>query len=417
MTERQKLCFVIMGFGKKPDFASGRTLDLDATYDAIIEPAVEEQGLRCIRGDKVLRSGVIDRAMYEMLLRADLVIADISTANVNAVYELGVRHALRPNSTIIMKEQDGKLYFDLDHVRTFHYEHLGPDIGVREATRAKRELGKLIAEVIAAGEPDSPVYTFLPKLRQPSMSDEDFADVINEAEAAQERLVTHVKAGETAMKESRHADAVAAFKAAHAMKPGDPFVVQQLALATYKSEKPSKITALVEALQIISTLSPSTSNDPETLGIAGALHKRMYQVTSDEGQLDLAIHHYRRGFEIRRDYYNGENLAACFDLRAGVQRDPAEAQYDRMSARKVREAIIEILTEAQAEPSFEERSDRRWVYATLANCSYALGRREEGDRFEALFRAENPAIREIETYEEGKARLGGEPAVESQVRS
>ena len=407
MTEHRKLCFVIMGFGKKTDFASGRTLDLDATYDAIIEPAVEGQGLRCIRGDKVLRSGVIDREMYEMLLRADLVIADISTANVNAIYELGVRHALRPNSTIIMKEQDGRLYLDLDHVRTFLYEHLGPDIGAREATRARTELGKLVAKVIAAGETDSPVYTFLPKLRRPMMSDEDFADVVRDAEAAQDLLATHVKAGEVAMKKGHYAAAVTAFKAADGMKPGDPFVVQQLALATYKSEEPSKIEALEEALLIIRALSPSTSNDPETLGITGAMHKRLWRAKNDKAHLDLAIHHYRRGFEIRRDYYNGENLAFCYDWRAEVQTDPDEAQYDRMSARKVREAILVILAEAQADPSFDERSDKRWIYATLANCSYALGKREDGDRFDALFYREKPVAWEIETYEEGKAQLGG----------
>jgi tetratricopeptide (TPR) repeat protein len=353
------------------------------------------------------RSGVIDGAIYEMLFRADLVIADISTANVNAVYELGVRHALRPNSTIIMKEMDGKLYFDLDHVQTFHYEHLGPDIGAREATRASRELGKLIAEVIAAGKPDSPVYMFLPKLRRPSMSDEDFADVINEAEAAQDRLVTHVKAGETAMKENRYGDAVTAFKAADAMKPGDPFIIQQLALAAYKAEKPSTIAALNEALRIIAALSPSTTNDPETLGITGAMHKRLWRVTNDKMQLDLAIDHYRRGFEIRRDYYNGENLAICYDWRAEVQTDPAEALYDRMSARKVREAIVKNLAEVQADSSFNERSDKRWIYATLANCSYALGKREDGDRFNALFYREKPAVWEIETYEEGKPQPGG----------
>jgi hypothetical protein len=28
-----------MGFGKKTDYESGRTLDLDATYEAIINPA------------------------------------------------------------------------------------------------------------------------------------------------------------------------------------------------------------------------------------------------------------------------------------------------------------------------------------------------------------------------------------------
>src|ERR1700737_750043 len=158
-----------MGFGKKTDYESGKTLDLDATYEAIIQPAVKDQGLRCIRADEIMHSGMIDSEMYEMLLRADLVIADISTGNVNAVYELGVRHALRPNSTIIMKEAEGRLYFDLNHVSTFQYEHLGKDIGAREAERASRELRSLIAEVLTAQKPDSPVYTYLPKLQQPRL--------------------------------------------------------------------------------------------------------------------------------------------------------------------------------------------------------------------------------------------------------
>ena len=119
MTEGCPFCFVVMGFGVKTDYETGRTLDLDAAYEAIIEPAVTDAGLRCIRADEFVHSGVIDRRMYEALYRADLVVADISAGNVNAVYELGVRHALRPYSTIVMKERDGRLHFDLDHVVTF----------------------------------------------------------------------------------------------------------------------------------------------------------------------------------------------------------------------------------------------------------------------------------------------------------
>jgi hypothetical protein len=37
--------------------------------------------------------------MYEQLLKADVVVADLSTSNRNAIYELGVRHALRPYTT------------------------------------------------------------------------------------------------------------------------------------------------------------------------------------------------------------------------------------------------------------------------------------------------------------------------------
>jgi hypothetical protein len=46
--------------------------------------------------------------MYALLIRADLVIADITTFNPNAIYELGIRHAAKPFSTIVMKEKDGK---------------------------------------------------------------------------------------------------------------------------------------------------------------------------------------------------------------------------------------------------------------------------------------------------------------------
>ena len=92
-------CFVVMGFGKKTDFATGRTLDLDKTYKNIIKPAVENAGFTCIRADEIQHSGMIDVPMYEMLYSADLVVADLSTANLNAVFELGVRYALKPRAT------------------------------------------------------------------------------------------------------------------------------------------------------------------------------------------------------------------------------------------------------------------------------------------------------------------------------
>src|SRR5262249_54354729 len=143
------VCFVVMGYGKKPDYSgTPRTLDLDATYEAIIKPAVLANDLECVRSDAIAHSGVIDVKMYQLLLRADLVIADISTANPNALYELGVRHALRRFSTIIIKEVDGKFLFDLNHLATLQYKHLGEDIGVKEAKDKTALLTKLIAAVM-----------------------------------------------------------------------------------------------------------------------------------------------------------------------------------------------------------------------------------------------------------------------------
>lgn len=404
-TAQQKVCFVVMGFGKKTDYESGRTLDLDATYEAIIKPAVEAAKMRCIRADEVIQSGLIDGPMYEMLLRADLVVADISTGNANAVYELGVRHALRPNSTIIMKESKGRLYFDLNHVSTFQYEHLGEDIGAREASRAKRDLELLIRKVIASSLPDSPVYSFLPNLRQPILSTEQYQDLLDETEEFQDNLSSLIQAGAEFVKNSSFDEAIKAFATANQMKPNDPYIIQKLTLATYKSKKPSEISALISALMVIDQLSPGDSNDPETLGITGAIYKRLWSATNDSTQLDLAIQHYGRGFEIRRDYYNGENLALCHDYRSSLQEGSDDSIYDRISARKVRESIIQTLTDLVNSSSFEDRSDKRWIFASLANCCFGVMDSHNGEKYEERFLSENPASWEIDTYQVSKTQM------------
>ena len=119
---------------------------------------------------------------------SDLVVADISTGNVNAVYELGVRHALRPHTTIIMIEDKAAFSFDLNHVATFTYTHLGEDIGSREAEEKKAALTSLIAEIMRAPKRDSPVYEFLRGLREPSMSEEDYAAMLQLIEDSSDRL-------------------------------------------------------------------------------------------------------------------------------------------------------------------------------------------------------------------------------------
>jgi hypothetical protein len=413
----EQVCFVVMGFGRKTDYESGRELDLDATYEAIIKPAVLAQGFRCVRADEVMHSGVIDKPMYEMLLRADLVIADISTANVNAVYELGVRHALKPYSTIIMREQAGRMYFDLNHNRMFTYEHLGKDIGAREAQRAQAELRKLIVAVTKAPcTPDSPVYTFLNFLQGPQLTDSQVDVLLDRAERKENELADWIRQGQAASKASNHKAAIEAFtrakeikdlarkdRAAEAIDPSeDAYILQQLALATYKADEKNE-AALLSARDIVNLLQPGNSNDPETLGIAGAISKRLWLARAQRADLDAAIRFYGRGFEVRRDYYNGENLATCLDLRAAVQTDADEAKFDRMSARKTRRAVIELLEPIAADPEkLQQRSDRMWILASLANCHYAVRETPLGRQSEDRFRAEDPAAWQLATFEQGK---------------
>ena len=143
-----------MGFGIKTDLATGRKLNLDKSYQALIKPVVESKNITCIRADEILHSGSIDLQMYQQLLSADIVIADLSTANVNAFYELGIRHALKPRTTIIMSEALLGYPFDVNHIVINRYTHLGDSIDYFEVLRFQKLLGDTIDTVINTQSPD-----------------------------------------------------------------------------------------------------------------------------------------------------------------------------------------------------------------------------------------------------------------------
>src|SRR5688572_11217578 len=173
-------CFVVMGFGTKTDYATGRKLDLNKSYRLLIKPVVEEKGLVCIRADEIRHSGSIDLPMYRELLKADVVIADLSTANVNAFYELGIRHALRPRTTIVISEDKLTYPFDLNHIKITSYTHLGDGIEYEEVERFRKLLGETLQAVLDKEDPDSPVYTYLDQLQPPTLEEQIEKAVENE---------------------------------------------------------------------------------------------------------------------------------------------------------------------------------------------------------------------------------------------
>src|SRR5215510_13380307 len=137
-----KTCFVVMGFGVKTDYTKPKTFNLDKTYRNIIKPAALAAGFDCVRADEIVHSGNINVPMYEQLLKADVVIADVSTYNCNAFYELGVRHALRPYTTIIISEDGLTFPFDVGQIAIRKYHHMGDGIDYEEVERMRRELSE-----------------------------------------------------------------------------------------------------------------------------------------------------------------------------------------------------------------------------------------------------------------------------------
>lgn len=367
----KKNCFVIMGFGKKTDFATGRTLDLDATYRSVIKPAVQDAGLECLRADEIVHAGLTDLPMYEQLLKADVVIADLSTANPNVLYELGVRHALRPYTTIIIAEdQFYAVPFDVTTVRVIRYTHMGNDLGYFEVMRFRKELTATIVDATSKNTPsstDSPLYMLMPGLNPPAMAKYEVT-----ARAGDSASILIQQADEAQRKGDFLTAKNILMHARDAMKPEDPYIVQRLALVTYKSRQPTPIQALEEARALLETLNPATSNDTETLGLWGAVHKRLWEETQDVKHLDEAVRGYERGFHLQNDYYNGINLAYLLNVRAANAQSRPDAIADFVQAQRVRREVLSICESVLKNETLPD-AERYWAMATEAEAYLGIG--------------------------------------------
>lgn len=397
-----------MGYGKKTDPTLGKTFDLDKTYQNIIKPAVSAAGYECVRGDEVQESGLIDRSMYGLLIYSDLVIADITTFNPNAIYELGIRHAARPFSTIVMKEKDGNIPFDINHNKTFTYAHMGEDISATEAKRCQEALTSLITAVERSKEVDSPLFQHIQSVKPYLLPEEEYSQLIKELAEKERVIFALVEQAKTEMAADNFEQAIKHWKKASEKIDNDSYFIQQLALCTYKNKNVSEKIRLTDALAIIKTLEPDgrATNDPETLGITGAIYKRLWLIDKSEDEyLERAIKYYNKGFTINSDYYTGENYALCLDLKGASIEDGDEKTYCRVEATKTRKKIIEIIEHLQEDEDFEIRSDLKWIFATLANCHLGIGNDDESIKYEKLFFEKTTVEWEKETYAHSKQHI------------
>ncbi|MGH6936382.1 MAG: tetratricopeptide repeat-containing protein [Methylocella sp.] len=358
-----------------------------------------------------MHSGVIDVPMYDMLFAADLVVADLSTSNLNAIFELGVRHALKPRSTIIIAEEQFKDPFDVNHIVIRPYIHLGTDIGFDETMRMRQELQTLAEALKTRQAVDSPVYTVLSDLQQPARKSVAAAEAIAAAQSRAADKDTYAAKFGIAIEAKNTEDFDLAKKILQQIyveqtRPGPdgkpktprPRVIQELALATYKAgDKAAEtagpdvaLAAYTEAEELLQQLDPETTTSPETLGLWSAIHKRRAEmpVRSDaerRADLDIAVNAAERGFFICRDYYNGTNLAYLLNLRASLSSGD-DRIADNVLAERARRQVVEIsakwletlgaeksapATEPGAPGSFEE--EKYWTAASHAESLIVLG--------------------------------------------
>lgn len=144
--------FIIRPFGKK------NRIDFDAVEEKLIAPALEKLGISGRTTLEILRPGNIRVDMFQRLLTADLVIADVSIHNANLFYELGIRHALRDKHTVMIRCSADSYPFDLQTDRYFTYDKKNP-------ANSFNMLVEVLKKAIDSKVKDSPVFELLPDLQ------------------------------------------------------------------------------------------------------------------------------------------------------------------------------------------------------------------------------------------------------------
>lgn len=134
--------------------------DFDNVEKALMQPAVAAAGMEGGTTLGIFESGEIKEDMFSRLLLADVVIADITIHNANVFYELGIRHALRCKTTVLVKASGfDETPFDILGYRYVDYEKDDP-------AAALGTLTQFLKDGPASEKKDSPVFSMLPKLAE-----------------------------------------------------------------------------------------------------------------------------------------------------------------------------------------------------------------------------------------------------------
>jgi hypothetical protein len=383
-----------MPFGNKTT-PLGRTIDFDVVYRDVIVPAVTSVGMMPMRSDEETNGGIIHRSMFERLLLCPYAVADLTLANANVFYELGIRHAMRSGSTTLLyAPEEQELPFDVSSLRAIPYR-LSPSGEIVALEELKSRLSAHLAAARKAPR-DSPMYGLLENLSPPDLArlrTDLFLERSQISEGMKAKLLLARGQGLEAVQ------ALATDIASNHTKDSELMVgllLSYRAVGDWQSmidlvehmDPELRVSVLVQeqlgfawnrtgnwrqAEMVLSAVLSRTRPNSETCGILGRIYKdRYFELRAEfpvlaRGFLDRAIQMYRQGFEADwRDAYPGINLATLLFLR-----DPEDAELNEVVA-LVRYANRRRLAS----------SSDYWDYAVLLELSVLDG--DEGAAMSAL---------------------------------
>lgn len=413
----RRICFMVMPYGVRdtglPPPAPPR-VNFDALWEQALKPAIENAGYRAVRADQD-QGALIIKEMLERLYYSDLVVADISIANANAYYEIGVRHAARSNGCVLIAADWSRPVFDLAQVRHLRYPNPRLKVSEADARRIREILGRQLPEFRDA---PSPVGECIPPKRREGDDRrataqrahelagylEDFEQLHAQvaaargmADAARDATVAKLLAQHPAQATT---SALVAYEIVHLLRDivGDwrqvaayiaalsddvrrlPYLQEQAALAR------SKLGSHEEAITTFHWLIGHFGNTAERQGLLGGRYKRIYYAACvpDTGHggrpadLNNAIEHYENGMQLDLNgYFCSGNLPALYRDR-GDDGDEAlaleTAGAARLACERARKLGIGL--------GIDDRDD--WTVHTLLGLAFAERRIDAAREFARL---------------------------------
>jgi hypothetical protein len=385
------LCFVLMPFGEKPD-GMGGTVNFDAVYENIIRPAVTEAEMEIIRADEELEGGIIHKPMFERLILCEYAVADLTTANANVLYELGIRHAARPKSTALVFAKGFRLPFDVAPLRGIPYQLSAGGIP-SQVSGTRRLIKERLLEARNQNK-DSPIYELI----------EDYPDVDHTKTDVFRERVNYSIGIKAQLQEARNKDS----KALHAIEETlDPLEGQEIGVAidlllSYRAVRswsdmirlvekmPSPLSESIlvkeqfafalnrngdkkQAENLLLDLIKNRGPSSETYGILGRVYKDQWKDATEkerhtvaQGFLRKSIEAYLKGFETDwRDAYPGINAVTLMEVT-----EPKDTRQHE---------IIPVVSYA-VKRRIESGEPDYWDYATLLELSILANNEDSANK-------------------------------------
>jgi tetratricopeptide (TPR) repeat protein len=343
-----------MPFGKKMD-AAGRVTNFDSIYLKIIAPAVVRAGLEPIRADEEKIGGTIHKPMFERLMLCHYAVADITGANPNVFYELGIRHAMRPRSTVIVFGEGTVLPFDIALVRGISYK----TDGAGEPVDADATLDQIATQLIAArGNPhhDSPIFQLVegvPRWDVDHSKTDIFRKAVDYSKRYKDRLRAAVREGPDSVKKVADEPALANLLEVESGVVVDLFlslrdVKAHAAMIALYERMPQPLQRakmmreqfgfalnregrFAEAEKVLREVIDEFGPSSETNALLGRIYKDRWRAAKEQGLpearslLKNSIEAYLAGFEADwRDAYPGINALTLMEMMPKA--DPRQAE-------------------------------------------------------------------------------------------